>query len=115
MPDQTPEGQKITVSLSRAMAGDATQNVEIKNGDTVFIPNLVYYVTGEVKNPGRFPYEDNTTILMAATIAGGFSDKASQRGIYIIRKESGVKQKVKVGLDDVIQPGDTIVVPESWF
>jgi polysaccharide export outer membrane protein len=114
-PDQVPASQKVTVSLSEAMAGDSKLNVEIKNGDTIYIPNLVYYVTGEVKKPGRFPYEEKMTVLMAVTTAEGFSDKASSRRTYIIREESGVKQKIKVGLDDLIRPGDTIVVPESWF
>jgi len=115
MPDQTPANQKITVSLSAALAGDPKQNLEIKNGDTVYVPNLVYYVTGEVKRPGRYPYEENMTVLMAVTTAEGFNEKASARGTYIIRENSGAKQKVKAGLDDPISPGDTIVVPESWF
>jgi polysaccharide export outer membrane protein len=115
MPDKVPAGQKITVSLSGAMAGDPKQNLEIKNGDTVYIPNLVYYVTDQVKNPGRFPYEENMTVLMAVTTAGGFTDKASPRRTYIIREHSGVKEKVKAGLEDPIRAGDTIVVPESWF
>jgi polysaccharide export outer membrane protein len=115
MPDRTPESQKVTVSLSGAMTGDHKQNLEIKNGDTVYVPNLVYYVTGEVKKPGRYPYEENMTVLMAVTTAEGFTDKASSRGTYIVREQSGAKEKEKVGLDDPIRPGDTIVVPESWF
>ena len=115
MPNKTPASQKITVSLSGALAGDPQQNLEIKNGDTVYIPNLIYYVTGEVKKPDRYPYEDNITVLMAVTTAGGFTDKASPRKTYIIREDSGVKQKVKTGMDDPIRAGDTIVVPESWF
>ena len=115
MPEKTPAGAKTTVSATGALAGDVTQNLEIKNGDTIFIPNFVYYVTGEVKGPNRFPYEENLTVLMAVTTVGGFSDKASQRGIYIVREIAGVKKKVKVNLDDHVKPGDTIVVPESWF
>jgi len=115
VPDKTPASQKLTISLSAALAGDPQQNLEIKNGDTVYVPNLVYYVTAQVKNPGRFPYEENMTVLMAVTTAGGFTDKASARRTYIIRENSGVKERVKVGMDDPIRPGDTIVVPESWF
>lgn len=115
LPEQTPAGAKTTVSLTAALAGDPTQNLEIKNGDTVFVPNFVYYVTGEVKGPNRFPYEENMTVLMAVTTAGGFTEKASHRGTYIVREIGGIKQKVKVKLDDPIKPGDTIVVPESWF
>jgi polysaccharide biosynthesis/export protein len=115
MPDKIPASQKITVSLTGALAGDPKQNLEIKNGDTVYVPNLVYYVTGQVKKPGRYPYEENMTVLQAVTTAEGFTDKASARGTYIIREHSGVKEKVKVGTEDPIRAGDTIVVPESWF
>lgn len=115
LPDQTPAGEKITVSLSAALAGDPKHNLEIKNGDTIYVPSLVYYVNGEVKQAGRYPYEENMTVLMAVTTAGGFTDKASPRGVYIVREQGGVKQKVKVTLEDLILPGDVIWVPESWF
>jgi len=115
MPDQSPPGQKITVSLAAAMAGDPKNNLEIKNGDTIYVPNLMFYATGEVKIPGRYPLDENMTVLMAVTTAGGFTDKASSKGTYIVREISGTKQKIKAGLEDRIQPGDTVVVPESWF
>jgi polysaccharide export outer membrane protein len=116
MPNQSRPEEKITVSLAAALAGDPKQNMEIKSGDTIYVPSLVYYVTGEVKSAGRFPYDDeNMTILKAVTTAGGFSDKASARGTYIIREEEGSKQKIKASLDTLVRPGDTIVVPESWF
>ncbi len=116
LPNQSRPEEKITVSLAAALAGDRKQNLEIKNGDTIYIPTLVYYVTGEVKSAGRFPYDDeNMTILKAVTTAGGFTDKASSRGTCIIREEGGAKQKIKASLDTRIRPGDTIVVPESWF
>ena len=116
LPNQSRPEEKITVSLAAALAGDPKQNVEIKNGDTIYVPTLVYYVTGEVKSAGRFPYdEENMTILKAVTTAGGFTDKASSRGTFIIREEGGAKQKIKASLDTPIRPGDTIVVPESWF
>jgi polysaccharide export outer membrane protein len=115
MPDQSPAKKKETVSISAALAGDPKHNLEIRNGDTIYVPSLVFYVSGEVKNPGRYPYEEHMTVLMGVTMAGGLSDKASSRGTHIIREVSGAKQKIKVGMEDQILPGDTIVVPESWF
>jgi polysaccharide biosynthesis/export protein len=115
MPDKTPPGQKITVSLSAALAGDPKHNLDIKSGDTIYVPNLSFYVSGEVKRPGRYPYEENMTVLMAVTTAEGVTDKASKRGIYIIRQKNGEKEEIKVKMSDPIRPGDTIVVPESFF
>jgi polysaccharide export outer membrane protein len=115
LPDQTPSGDKVKVSLAAAMAGDPQQNLEIKNGDTIYIPALYFYVQGQVKNSGRYPYEENMTVLMAVTTAGGFTDKASSRRTIIIREKDGRKQEIKAKLEDPIQPGDMVTVPESWF
>jgi polysaccharide biosynthesis/export protein len=115
LPDKTPAGQKITVSLSAALAGDPRHNLEIKNGDTIYVPLLVYYVTGQVKKPGRYPFEENMTVLMAVTTAEGPTDKASIRGTYVVREKGGKKEEIKVKMDDQILPGDTIMVPESFF
>jgi polysaccharide export outer membrane protein len=115
LPDRASSGEKVQVSLSAAMVGDPKHNLEIQNGDTVYVPALFYYVEGQVKQAGRFPYQENMTVLMAVTTAGGFTDKASSRRLHIIREHNGKKEKVKTSLDDHIQPGDVIVVPESWF
>jgi polysaccharide export outer membrane protein len=68
-----------------------------------------------VKKPGRYPYEEGMTVLMAVTTAGGFTDKASARRTHILRDRGNAKEKIDVNLNDAIRPGDTIVVPESWF
>jgi polysaccharide export outer membrane protein len=114
-PMQGGGGETFTISLESAFAGDPTHNLEIKNGDTLNVPNLNFYITGEVKKPGRYPYEDRMTVLMAVTTAEGFSDKASSRSTYIMRDKARSKEKIPVKLQDPIQPGDTIVVPESFF
>ncbi len=115
LPDQARPQEKLVVSLNAALAGDPRHNVEIKSGDTIFVPTLVFYVTGEVKKPGRYPYEEGMTVLKAVTTAEGFSEKASPRRTHIIREQGQSKQKIDVSLDDPVRPGDTIVVPESWF
>jgi polysaccharide export outer membrane protein len=115
IPSQPNKGHTITVSLSEAMSGDSKQNLEINNGDTIYIPQLFYYVTGEVKRPGRYPYERDMNVLMAITTAEGFTDKAASRRTYVIRAKPGGSQEHKVKLNDPIEPLDTIVVPESFF
>jgi polysaccharide biosynthesis/export protein len=115
LPEKSPPGQKKTVSIAAALAGDPQNNLEIRNGDTIYVPNLMFYVTGEVKNPGRYSFDEHMTVRMAVTTAGGLTDKASPRGTHIIREISGSKQKVKADMEDPVRPGDTIVVPESWF
>lgn len=114
-PSGRSQGQTITVSLPAALAGDPQHNIAIQNGDTINVPMLFFYVSGEVKTTGRFTYEKDMTVLQAVTTAGGFSDKAAPKRTYVIRAGSDGKQQFKVKLEDQVQPGDTIVVPESWF
>jgi polysaccharide export outer membrane protein len=115
LPNKVSPKERVTVSLSKAMNGDPQNNVLIQNGDTIFVPRLMVYVTGEVKRPGRYPFDEGMTVLAATITAGGYTDKASSRGTYILRRRRGTEEKIKVDSNDLIQPGDTIVVPESWF
>jgi len=80
------------------------------------------YITGEVNRPGAIPLLPNMTVLQALTSAGGFTQFARLKGIYVLRTEDGkqvkhsfnYKEVVKGNLTDqniVLQPGDTIVVP----
>lgn len=115
LPDQVNPQERITILLNAAMTGDPRNNVEIKNGDTIYVPALFLYITGEVKRPGRYPYEEGMTVLEAVTTAGGFSDKAAPGRTHILREQRGVKKNIGAKLDDPVRPEDTIVVPESWF
>ncbi len=78
------------------------------------------YVNGEVTRPGAFALLPNMTALQALTSAGGFTQFARVKSIYILRTENGKQVKrpynyrdvVNGHSDDVVlQPGDTIVVP----
>jgi polysaccharide biosynthesis/export protein len=116
-----PSGKKekiITIDLKRLIElGDTSQDVPIVDGDSIYIPKAgVFYVTGEVRKPDAYKFEEGTTVLKAITMAGGFTDKASTGRVKIIRKEKGkddVMEKVK--MDESVMPDDVIVVPESFF
>ncbi len=80
------------------------------------------YATGEVSKPGAYPLLPNMTVLQAVTSAGGFTQFARTKNIYILRNEGGKQTKYPFNYNDVVkgkrpdenitlQPGDTIVVP----
>jgi protein involved in polysaccharide export with SLBB domain len=74
-----------------------------------------FYVTGQVARAGGYPYVLGLTVEKAATLSGGFTDRASLRNIYVVRESQTQRQKQKVTLDTPIYPGDTIIVEESLF
>jgi polysaccharide export outer membrane protein len=71
-------------------------------------------VLGEVRNPGAFPFTPDTTVRQAISLAGGFGERASS-GVRIVRKVGGARREIKVSLEDLVQPGDTVVVKQRLF
>lgn len=87
---------------------------------TVLAPVRFFYVGGEVKNPNRFPWSKDMTLLKAINTASGFSDFANRSKVEIAR--SRTKQvhdcediRRHPEKDVAIQPGDSIYVPRSIF
>jgi protein involved in polysaccharide export with SLBB domain len=54
-------------------------------------------------------------VLQALSLAGGLVDRGSTARIRIVRIVGGEKREIRVKLSDVVQPGDTIIVPERFF
>jgi polysaccharide biosynthesis/export protein len=108
--------QIIRVSLKAALDGEASQNVPIYNGDSITVQKMAtFFVLGEVKSPGKYNLEQGTTVLMGISLAGGLTPKSAENRTRIVREVGGRKEEIRVKLDDLVQPGDTIMVPESFF
>lgn len=106
----------ITVDIRELQSGRLSQNVELFDGDTIFVPQAeLVYVFGQVRNPGSYPIKRGTTVLQALSLAGGATDHAALNRIRIVRIVKGEKREIRVKLTDVVQPGDTIIVPERFF
>lgn len=108
----------ITIDLKRLIEQGVTSlDISIMDGDSVYITKAgVFYVTGEVKKPDAYKYEEGTTAIKAITMAGGFTDRASKGRIKIIRKVDGKEDVIeKVKMDEPVLPDDVIIVPESFF
>jgi len=80
------------------------------------------YILGEVTRPGAFPLLPNMTVLQALSSAGGFTQFAREKSIYVLRNENGKQVKhpfnyknvvsgKNTDQDIVLKAGDTIVVP----
>lgn len=74
-----------------------------------------FFVQGMVDKPGGYPYQPGLTVRNAASIAGGMKERASKSGIYIIRSGDDTQQAIKVDLNAIVLPGDTIIIEQSFF
>lgn len=86
----------------------------------VTLGDRVYYVDGEVKQPGRELYLGETTVTRAIASAGDFTDFADRTDVWLIRG----KHKMKVNCKDIFEdpskdplvyPGDQIIVRRKIF
>lgn len=74
-----------------------------------------FFVNGEVKKPGSFPYFPGLTVQKAISMAGGFSERASQSSVMLIREKDVNHQASEVKLNANVGPGDVVIVEESFF
>ena len=79
---------------------------------TVNTGDRVYYVTGEVKAPGRQLYAGQMTVTKAITTAGDFTDFANHKKVWLIRASG---QRIKVNCNKAIQDSsqDPLVYPND--
>ena len=112
-PDQSDQANVKRINLAALQLGRLSENVAVQEGDTIFVPKAEkFFMTGQVRNPGAYTYERGLTVLQAISLAGGLTDKGSNRRLKVIKVIKGKSIEDSVDLDYVIQPGDTIVVPQ---
>ena len=108
--------QIIQVNLKDVLAGDKNSKIAIRDGDSVIVPKMpFFFVMGEVRSPGKYNLERGTTVLMAISIGGGLTPKAAPSRTRITREQNGRKVEIRIGMEALVMPGDTIIVPESFF
>ena len=107
---------KIRVDLAALQSGQLSQNVQLRDGDTIFVPRAeIIYLVGHVNRAGAYPIPREITVLQALALAGGASQFGATGRIQIVRMVDGREVKVKAALTDFVRPGDTIIVPERYF
>ena len=104
------ENEIVRVDLVKLQAGDMSLNVLLRDGDTINVPKAqMAFVNGQVKSPGAYPVENGMTVLQFLSLAGGLTDRGSDKRINILRVGKA-KELKGVKLTDLIEPGDTITV-----
>ncbi len=98
----------ITEKLGRDLVRDPQVTVDIQE-------NRPFFILGEVRNAGQYPFVSGMTIETAIAIAGGYSDRASDRKFRITRRDSGLVETHYGSSDYAVKPGDTVFVYERFF
>ena len=103
------------------------KDIEIIAKDTIMVEEYGRFsITGQVAKPGVYKLKKNLKVMEAISLAGGFTPSAAQNGTKVIREKDGQRSVLNVPVasivksgdsskDIMLQQGDTIVVPESFF
>ncbi len=75
----------------------------------------LYYIKGEVNSPGGYSFVIGLTVEKAVALAGGFSERAAEQDITLVRESQPDQPIQPVSPSTTISPGDVITVGESFF
>ncbi len=73
------------------------------------------YIHGEVRSGGEFPYKNGLKLRDAIAVAGGYTYRANEAFVILVREGSAAQVKVALPADIDVLPGDNIRVPERFF
>lgn len=123
---------KTPTQLAREIEQRLTKYVQDPNVTVIvrgFVgpPDRQVRVIGEATDPIAIPYRDHMTLLDVMIATKGLTKFAAGNRAVIVRIDpDGKQQTIKVRLSDLIKdgdisqnidmdPGDTLIVPQSWF
>ena len=107
-----PVAHQIRIPRRDLESGRA-QTITLQDRDTIFVPKAeTVFVLGYVRETGPIVYEDGLTVERALALAGGVTERAATGRITIERTVNGKLQKIKAKMSDLVQPNDTIRVPQ---
>ena len=100
--------ERVVSQLRNGYLNDPKVSVEVLN----YRP---FFITGEVKNGGEYPYKASLTIQDAVGVAGGYTYRAETGHAFLRR--AGEDREIKVALNSrvSIAPGNSIRIPERFF
>jgi len=113
-----------SVNINGLLKGRFDQDMFLEPGDIVNIPmSDVFFVAGEVNQPGSFPLKEGTTLRQAISLAQGTNFKAAtDRGVIFRENVNGKREEMRVDIASVmsgkkedvpIMANDIIIVPNS--
>jgi polysaccharide biosynthesis/export protein len=122
--DEAPRYELRSVNINGLLKGRFDQDMFLEPGDIVNIPTSdVFFVAGEVNQPGSFALKEGTTLRQAISLAQGTNFKAAtDRGVIFRENSNGKREEMRVDIASVmsgkkedipILANDIIIVPNS--
>lgn len=104
--------RELEQAIAKGLAAGYLVNPDVR---VTVVQYRAFYVIGQVQRAGAYPFIIGLTVEKALALAGGMTNLASVRHIYLLHEDQPTEQRVKVGMDAPVLPGDTLLVEESLF
>ncbi len=104
--------REVERAIVKKLKPDYLKNPSVSIGVLNYRP---FYIIGEVKKPGSYPYVSGMTVVNAIALAGGYTYRARENKVLITRARNPERKKQRANHDTAVLPGDVIEVPERFF
>ena len=112
VPARGRSAAQLEKAIAEKLRGGYLRNPDVSVDIDQYRP---FFIMGEVKNAGQYPFVPGMTAQTAVAIAGGYTARGDQRTLDITRQINGEVLVGRVPGTDPIRPGDTITVRERLF
>ncbi|MGC9098825.1 MAG: SLBB domain-containing protein [Dictyoglomus sp.] len=127
--ERIENGKKVVYkfNVTNAIQGIEKDNLELKDGDTIYIGELrrLVYVLGQVNNPAAYEYREGRKLTEYISMAGGLKDRADLSRVAVVREVDGETKVIPINMNEIINRGrsnldieikenDIIFVPEVF-
>jgi protein involved in polysaccharide export with SLBB domain len=104
--------EELQRALTTGLAAGYLKDPDVRVSVVQYRP---FYTIGQVRRPGSYPYVIGLTVEKAIAIAGGLTNLASTRQMFLVREDGSQSRRIRVDLDALVLPGDTLLVEEGLF
>ncbi|SHI26570.1 polysaccharide biosynthesis/export family protein [Ferrimonas marina] len=98
--------------LYKGLKGDYLINPSVSVSIVEYRP---FFINGQVREPGGYPFQPGLTVRQAIAIAGGLTERASRSGMTLTRTGPDQERTIRVEMATQVQPGDSIFIEDSFF
>ena len=108
---------RLVIDLPAIIDGNSAQDVEVRDGDRIFVPIADNSVTivGEVLHTGSYNFDENMNMSKYLELAACATPRANVDGIYVVKPNGQVEVRKRnifgIKRHPKLMAGDTIVVP----
>ncbi|MBV1933789.1 MAG: polysaccharide export protein [Parvibaculaceae bacterium] len=99
---------ELVAQLAQTLLRNPSVSVEI-------LSYRPFFILGEVNSSGQYPFVSGMTVQTAVAIAGGFTYRANELDVLITRKQGDEIVELRVESNQLVLPGDTILIEERFF